>query len=572
MKLVKKITIINSFFILFLLALSFLAAYIINTYEVKRQNTIMKASKTIELYDEVRFELMYITSAVRGSFWYDPNAGAGELDDGTVNLSDKLNKAAQGYTRVKSSMNEIKNSEFKTNFLQQLQNKIQEGEAQVTQLTKEANKDRLQGFIKANQAMEVIDSSVSLANAQKAAVKKKLDENIHEINNAQLMVKVISGTLMGIISLILIIVNYFIIKRSLRPLHTVAQKLEEFSGNEGDLSFRLGYNKKDEIGSVVSGFNSCMEGLQQTMLHVRGMSERVTDESTSVMLSSSKVAATAVQQAESLTVISANLMEQTESMNNCLSAIQDVSGSVQRVAEAAASVAETTVNVTNQAQNGMKQIHESVRQVNVINDVVQHTSEAIKSLAANSKQIEQLVVTINEIAEQTNLLALNASIEAARAGEHGRGFAVVAQEVRKLAEQSKGETAEIQTFISHIYHDIQKAGDLVETGVIEAKKGRAIMNNAGQEVEQIVHEIASISNEMQEVSASTEEMSASVENITATLVDVVDMSIQHAGETKNIAQQAREQEQIIINMEQEAASSKEVSSNLATMMGKYRLY
>jgi len=54
--------------------------------------------------------------------------------------------------------------------------------------------------------------------------------------------------------------------------------------------------------------------------------------------------------------------------------------------------------------------------------VYNQIGDSISSLADKSKEINDIVLVIQDIAGQTNLLALNAAIEAARAGEHGRGF------------------------------------------------------------------------------------------------------------------------------------------------------
>ncbi|WP_323985032.1 methyl-accepting chemotaxis protein [Fusibacter ferrireducens] len=116
-----------------------------------------------------------------------------------------------------------------------------------------------------------------------------------------------------------------------------------------------------------------------------------------------------------------------------------------------------------------------------------------------NKEFERLDVVIEyikSIANTTNLLGLNASIEAARAGEHGRGFSIVAGEIRKLAENSKSSSGEINETLKRI------AGDMSE--IREIAKGYALISEMQatqtEEIVKNIYELKTLSIDLTELS------------------------------------------------------------------------
>ncbi|MBT5187479.1 MAG: methyl-accepting chemotaxis protein [Kordiimonadaceae bacterium] len=144
---------------------------------------------------------------------------------------------------------------------------------------------------------------------------------------------------------------------------------------------------------------------------------------------------------------------------------QDMSSTVAAAAEQAAvnvqTVAAATEELTMSVQEISGQVASSSERTKTASRDAKDTSVTINELKTASEEIGDVVNLISDIAEQTNLLALNATIEAARAGEAGRGFAVVASEVKSLATQTSGATAEINATVTEVQNQTGKSVNAV---------------------------------------------------------------------------------------------------------------
>ena len=233
--------------------------------------------------------------------------------------------------------------------------------------------------------------------------------------------------------------------------------------------------------------------------------------------------------------------ELSSSAEEVNASIEETSSTIQQIAEGSSTAAnqtnvvlEETKKAGEAAHHGQEAAGDVSTKMGVIKTTTEEGAAKISALGEKSKEIGNIVDTINQISEQTNLLALNAAIEAARAGEAGRGFAVVADEVRKLAEESGQATKQIRELISGIQTEIEgavKSMDENTKQVDDGSKGVEVavgafeklpviveaVNNAANEVASVAQENASGSQEassaMQEVSASMQQVTSSADSL-----------------------------------------------------------
>ncbi|PIB54185.1 methyl-accepting chemotaxis protein [Pseudomonas sp. 2995-1] len=324
----------------------------------------------------------------------------------------------------------------------------------------------------------------------------KLQEVLDKAQATGTLKALLVGAAAGLLGLLLI---WLTATGVTRPINSVAAMLKDIASGDGDLTQRLAYSKKDELGELVNWFNRFLDKLQPTIAQIK---QSITE-----------ARGTADQSSAIARQTSEGMQVQFREIDQVATASNEMSATAHDVANSASNAASAARGADQSAREGMQIIEKSTRDITILAEEVSRAVGEVEALAVNSEQIGSVLEVIRSIAEQTNLLALNAAIEAARAGESGRGFAVVADEVRNLAKRTQDSVEEIRLVIERIQSGTRGVVATMHSSQNQAQSNAGQIHQAVQALGKISDAVTVISDMNLQIASAAEQQSAVAEEV-----------------------------------------------------------
>ena len=340
-----------------------------------------------------------------------------------------------------------------------------------------------------------------------------------------------------IIACIAAIIAAFLISISIAVATKRMQKAL-VKASEGDLTVKLQNKRKDEFKKLADSIDKMLSNMKHSIQTTAGVGGDVTESASDITRISDELmdAAKSIQQA--MQEISSGVQLQAEDAGACLSQMDMLTEKIDIVsnnAEEISRVSETTKEIIS---SGIVIVDDLQERIKDTTSITEEVAIEIHALEEASKEIVDIIATINEIATQTNLLSLNASIEAARAGEAGRGFSVVAEEIRKLAEQSMNSANGIEDIVKNIQTKTKNAvGTTKQAQVLMKSQTESlqetikVFSNINESVSNLTNNLSKIGEGIEAIEGAKVDTRCAIENISA----VSEETAANSEEVKNAA-------------------------------------
>lgn len=330
-------------------------------------------------------------------------------------------------------------------------------------------------------------------------------EKSEKEKNDTSVILVWTNIFIGILSFVIIFISIFLYK-SLKPLEAVSLKMLQLSTNEGDLTSRLIYKGKNEIGVLARSFNALMESLRKIVLQIKQNGLMVTSSSNQISASSRQLEAT--------------VNEQVASTNEVVATAKQISNTTSTLLKTINEVSELSNNATEKADKGYRSLSTMEVIMNQMEEATSTISEKLTVINEKAGNITAMTKTITKVSDQTNLLSLNAAIEAEKAGESGRGFAVVAREIRRLADQTAVATLDIKKIVNEMRAAVSEGVMSMEKFAHEVKKGVNETRKLNKEFLGIIENVKNLSPKFETVNEGMHSQNESATAISEAMVQL----------------------------------------------------
>ena len=288
------------------------------------------------------------------------------------------------------------------------------------------------------------------------------------------------------LAVILLLVSLGFVRAMMKRLGVLNRNIEALSTGGADLTQRLPASNSPEFNAVAQSFN-------QFISYLQGLMQQVGDSALAITAASREIASGNAN-------LSSRTEDQASSIVETAASMEQLTGTVRQNADNATHANQLAGDASQVAARGT----EVVRQVVSTMGEIHHSS----------RKVVDIISVIDSIAFQTNILALNAAVEAARAGEQGRGFAVVASEVRNLAQRSANSAREIKK--------------LIEESVANIDTGSALVEQAGQTMDELMQGVSSVTTLMSEIMSASREQSMGIEQVNVAITQLDGTTQQNA--------------------------------------------